>query len=275
MQKFLVALSLTLVMLGCEAREPTQSETSASTVSTQAPEPKASKPTKADPNLREELLERARKRNGGKEPTHAELLDELMRKAAEEAGAVPHKEDLRIVPKGAKPEIIIKGDKITYNGKQLVLGSSLSAWEKIIGKPTRRYDDRAPILVVWDDKGFHAMADDKNKVDQIEFFLNKRPPDPYKGLVTHSADGTPLKPDVDYSPKKSFSGYLELDGFGIDAKTEFWELQATAKRERRLTCGTRDCTHPTGSLGGDSGVLYFTLNRNDAHGNIYEFSIGR
>lgn len=131
---------------------------------------------------------------------------------------------------------------------------------------------------VWDDIGIQAGTKPGGKrgaVTYLTIFLNKRPIDPYKGLVTHNPDGTLITPDVDYAPKQAFSGYLELDGFGIDAKTEFWELLSTANPERRLTCGTRDCTHPTGSLGGNSGVLYLTTNRNDEHGNIYEFSIGR
>ena len=272
MKRILVTLSLALVMLGCEAKEPEKLEITAPAASTQTPEPTANTPT---PGLREELLERARKRKGGKEPTQFDLFNELMRKGAEKAGAIPDYGKPRIVPKGAKPEIIIKGDKITYNGKQLVLGASLREWEKIFGKPTRRDEDKPPVLLVWDSLGFHIMADNKKKVDQIKIYINKRPIDPYKGLVTHNPDGTPITPDVDYTPKQAFSGYLELDGFGIDAKTEFWELLSTANPERRLTCGTRDCTHPSGSLGGNSGVLYFTTNRNDEHGTIYEFSISK
>lgn len=275
MKRILVTLSLALVMMGCEAREPAQQEASPPVASTQALEPSAHTPKTADPGLREELLEKARKRKGGKEPTQLDLFNELMRKGAEKAGAIPDYGKPRIVPKGAKPEIVIKGDKITYNGKQLVLGASLREWERILGKPNRRDEDKPPALLVWDNLGFHVMADTKNKVDQIKIYINKRPIDPYKGLVTHNPDGTPITPDVDYAPKQAFSGYLELDGFGIDAKTEFWELLSTANPERRLTCGTRDCTHPSGSLGGNSGVLYLTTNRNDEHGTIYEFSIGR
>lgn len=272
MKRLLVTLSLALTILGCEAKEPAKPET--------MPYPTSAERTNAasevpNPGLRKELLERARKRNGGKEPTEMDLVKELMRKAAEESGSIPRYENLRIVPRGAKPEIIIKGDKVTYNGKRLILGSSLREWEKVLGKPNRRSEGKLAHLFVWDSFGFDLVTDTKNKVDQIKIYINKRPVDPYEGLVTHSADGSPIKPDVDYAPKQAFSGYLELDGFGIDAKTELWELLSTANFERRLTCGTRDCTHPSGSLGGNSGVLYLTTNRNDEHGNIYEFSIGR
>jgi len=275
MKRLLVTLSLALVMLGCEAKEPAQLEASPPAASAQTPKPDVNTPKTVDPGLREELLEKARKRNGGREPTQLDLFNELMRKGAEKAGAVPDYGKPRIVPKGAKPEIVIKGDKITYNGKQLVLGTSLREWEKTLGKPTRRSEGKLAHLFVWDYFGFDLVTDTKNKVDQIKIYINKRPIDPYKNLVTHNPDGTPITPDVDYTPKQAFSGYLELDGFGIDAKTELWELLSTANPERRLTCGTRDCTHPSGSLGGNSGVLYLTTNRNDEHGNIYEFSIGR
>ena len=272
MKRILATLSLALVMLGCEAGEPAKLETTAPAASTQTPEPTANTPT---PGLREELLEKARKRKGGKEPTQFDLFNELMRKGAEKAGAIPDYGKPRIVPKGAKPEIVIKDDKITYNGKQLVLRAHLSKWEKVLGQASRRSEGKLAHLFVWDNLGLDLVTDTRNTVDQIKIYINKRPIDPYKGLVTHNPDGTPITPDVDYTPKQAFSGYLELDGFGIDAKTEFWELLSTANPERRLTCGTRDCTHPSGSLGGNSGVLYFTTNRNDEHGNIYEFAISR
>lgn len=275
MKRLLVTLSLALTILGCEAKEPAKPET--------MPYPTSAERTNAasevpNPGLRKELLERARKRNGGKEPTEMDLVKELMRKAAEESGSVPRYENLRIVPRGAKPEIIIKGDKVIYNGKRLEFGKSIDEWKKYF--PPQARCDSGPLATacVWDSIGIQAGTTPGSKgrgVSYLTIFVNKRPVDAYEGLVTHSADGTPIKPDVDYSPKKAFSGYLELDGFGIDAKTELWELLSTANPERRLTCGTRDCTHPSGTLGGNSGVLYLTTNRNDEHGNIYEFSIGR
>lgn len=201
-----------------------------------------------------------------------------MLKGAEKAGAIPDYGKPRIVPKGAKPEIVIKDDKIMFNGRLLQFGKPINEWKKIFMSKARCDSNKIATACVWDDIGIQAGTKPGGKrgaVTYLTIFLNKRPIDPYKGLVTHNPDGTLITPDVDYAPKQAFSGYLELDGFGIDAKTEFWELLSTANPERRLTCGTRDCTHPTGSLGGNSGVLYLTTNRNDEHGNIYEFSIGR
>lgn len=108
-----------------EAKEPAQQEASPPVASTQVLKPAANTPKTADPGLREELLEKARKRKGGKEPTQLDLFNELMLKGAEKAGAIPDYGKPRIVPKGAKPEIVIKDDKIMFNGRLLQFGKPL------------------------------------------------------------------------------------------------------------------------------------------------------
>jgi hypothetical protein len=196
-----------------------------------------------------------------------------MHEAKLATGGIKEPGQPRIIGKGAKPKVIVSGENITYNGKPLIIGATLREWESILGIPTRRYIKQPPSLLVWDNLGFHIFAGEKNKVDQLKIYINKRPPDAYAGLVTHGADGKPVEPSIDYSPQKPFSGYLEIDGFGIDAKTEFWEIVKTANPKRNLHCPLRDCSHPSGSMGDNSGSIYFILNRGDERGNIYELSI--
>lgn len=269
MRPFLIAAPLIFALAACEAKQESKITPPAAEVSTPAP-PKTISKTK--PSTREELIERARKRHG-REPTLLDVFDEAMHEAKLATGSVKEPGQPRVVEKGAKPEVSITGERITYNQKELKFDQSLNDWERILGKPTRRDVAKAPKLLVWDELGFDVLADKKNRIKQITFYINKRPPDPYAGLVTHGADGKPVEPSIDYSPQKPFSGYLEIDGFGIDAKTEFWEIVKTANPKRNLHCPLRDCSHPSGSMGDNSGSIYFILNRGDERGNIYELSI--
>lgn len=279
MKSLLLTLSLALVILGCEAKEPVKTESAAPPASAQTQVPTASTSKTVTPGLREELLEKARARKGGEEPTQLDLFNELMRKGAEKAGAIPDYGKPRIVPQGAKPEIIIKGDKVTYNGKLLAFGRPINEWKKILTSKARCDSTKLATACVWDDIGVQAGSTIGSKHEAVSYLtiiLNKRPLDSYKELEKDIPNGgATMNPSIDYSPKQAFSGYLELDGFGIDAKTEFWELLKTANPERNLRCGIRDCTHPGGALSSGSGALYLTTNRNDEHGNIYEFSISQ
>ncbi len=276
--RLVIALLMTFALPACQAKEAM----APTAPGTQPPADAQKQVDALKPGLREEIYQKARKRNGGKEPTTLDLWDELVRKAGEETGAMKSYGKPRIVAKGAKPEIVInrEGD-ITYNGKPLELGADIKDWEAIIGRGYRhRGDDKPPKLLAWDDLGIDVLtgyaADDKDKVKQLTLYLNKRPKDPYEGMVTTRPDGTPIKPLPDFTPRQAFTGYLELDGFGIDAKTEFWEILTTANPARNLRCGLRDCSHPHGALFGKTdGSLYLILNRGDEHGNIYEFTISR
>ena len=207
------------------------------------------------------------------------IYNKAVGKAKSALESVLEVEKPRQVNRAAKPEIIIKDSQLFYNGKELVLGASLAEWQKILGKHSRTGQDRPAILYIWDELGLQVLtgqpAEELGKVEQIKIYLLKNPI--YEGMYreTHSPDGKPLPPYVDRAPKKTFSGYLELDGFGIDAKTEFRELRAAAKPSRKLKCGNLDCSTPSGGLGGNSGVITLHLNRRSDRGNINEFVIGQ
>lgn len=72
--------------------------------------------------------------------------------------------------------------------------------------------------------------------------------------------------------RRAFSGYLELDGFGIDSKAKFWEVQSETRDRRKLTCGLRECSHPGGAFGKNANI-FLILNGNSDQATLRQFSI--
>ena len=207
------------------------------------------------------------------------IYNKALDKAKSALESVLEVEKPRQVNRAAKPEIIIKDGQLFYNGKELVMGASLAEWQEILGKPSRTDDGLPPpILFIWDNLGITVLTgqdtETRGKVTQIKIYFLKNPMYAKVYIERYSADGKPLPP-YEPSPKKTFSGYLELDDFGIDAKTEFHELRAAAKPSRKLKCGNLDCSTPSGRFGSNSGVITLYLNRRSDRGNINEFIIGR
>lgn len=170
---------------------------------------------------------------------------------------------------------MIKGSQITFEGKVLRIGEPLSRWKQVLPQDRRCSEESAgTAFCIWPSLALDVGTDhrDRSRVQSFTVHLNLEPKDPYAGLVTQLPDGTPIKPQPDWSHKKAFPGYLELDGFGIDAMTKFWEIRSRADPKRKLRCGLRDCSHPMGLLG-ESVKLYLRLNRNDEQGNVYEFNV--
>ena len=262
----LMVLLLSAAMPACQAKDGAK-DGGAATV--------ADKPVveSQHPSLRDEIFERAKKPKGGKESTKLDLLNELMQKGAEEAGVIKDYGKPRIVPKGGKPEIIIKGDQIFINGKSVAISQPINEWKKVLPK-TAVCRERVRVTCKWESLGIEVSTQSISNTAIYDFtiYFNLEPPDPYAGLVTHRPDGTPVAPKKDYRPKHPFPGYFELDGYGIDAKTEFWEIRASVDPERELRCGVRDCSHPHGGFS-DKASLYLRLNRANEYGNLYEFTI--
>lgn len=206
-------------------------------------------------------------------PLIQEVWKEVLRKGAEGARAVKNVGKPRVVPKGATPEIIIKKDEIRIDDKPLTIGESLEQWKKNI--PEKPVCDSKPprILCVWDRLGLQVLTQSVSNPSVVEFkiYLHLEQLHPY-GVATHRPDGTPRPPPQDTRPKHPFPGYLELDGYGIDAKSQFWEIRAGSDPWRELRCGVRDCAHPHGAFS-DSATLYLRLNKSTEYGNVYELSI--
>jgi hypothetical protein len=178
-----------------------------------------------------------------------------------------------LATKSAAPTVIVAGDSITYAGKRARLNSSLNEWRSLLGSSPRHHAE-LPNIYVWDDLGIQLVTASAKPygVKQIKVYLNLKPRDPAEDLFTTNPDGTPATKLPTPHPHKPFTGYLELDGFGIDAQSQFWEIRARADRARNLDCGLRDCSHPHGAFGPRGGV-YLRLDRNDEFGRVYEFSV--
>jgi len=181
----------------------------------------------------------------------------------------------RVVAKGAKPELVIQGDAITFDGRPLVLGSTIDQWKATIGTAPRHLPELATIYV-WDDLGMRVMTslDHPTRVTQLTVQVNPQPIDPYEGLVTKSPDGSAVQRAPVITPRKTFAGYLELDGYGIDAKTTFADIRSSVNPTRGLRCGLRDCSHPHGAFGSDGGI-YLLLTGSDEKAQVQEFVVNR
>jgi hypothetical protein len=252
------------VASGCKATE--QSEASNTTASAA----ETSEAAASGAALRHEIDRRARAHNGGKEPTKLELFNELLGKAQEQAGAGKNYGKPRVVARGARPEIVVKGSQVIVNGNALAVGvSDLNEWRGSLG-PESRHETGTYVLYLWDRLGITLVTNaDGNKITQFDVALNLEPKEPW---IPTRPDGSSKSEPPDYRPKSPFPGYLELDGHGIDAKTKFWEIRASADPKRNLRCNPRDCSHPHGRFS-DSANLYLRLNSATEYGNLYEFTI--
>lgn len=207
-----------------------------------------------------------------KETTYWDRWNNLVEEAKKAAGAIKDYGRPRLIKRGATPEIILSGGEVRYNGKLLRLGASIDEWSDILGRNHRDYPYYG--TSTWDDLGIELVIDKKDKktVIQMTIYVTLEPPDPYRGLVTHHPDGTPIKPTYDTRPQKPFPGYLELDNFGIDAETKFWEIRQQASADRNFSCAL-DCSHPYAYFS-DSANLFMRLNSGSEYGELYELGIG-
>jgi hypothetical protein len=220
-----------------------------------------------------EIYEKATGLKGGADPTTLGLFNDLMNKAGKRVGAVKDYGKPRVVARGAKPEIIISGESIVVDGRRLRIGDSLETWKKALpGKPSCWGSDS--VNCSWDQLGIQVgtYRNAPARVTGISILLSKKPADPYVALPRYSPNGKLVPSPIDRGPKHPFPGYFELDGHGIDAKSEFWEVRANADPKRKLRCGTIDCSHPHGGFS-DKASLYLRLNSADEYGNVYEFVV--
>lgn len=201
-------------------------------------------------------------------------LDLLKEKATDTVDRIKNFGRPRIVKKGAKPNIILKDEKIFFNEKQLVFGQSLESWKKIIGKDARCSVWKGkPLSCKWDEFGISVGStyDNPGIVNHITIFFQKDV-DTFNAASNALEDGKPIILSKD--PKKMFSGYFEMDGFGIDNKTKYWEIKNSIEGKRKLGCGFRDCANPRG-IYGDDIELYLTMNRGDEYGELYRIELSQ
>lgn len=211
-------------------------------------------------------------------PAHQRTWADVWNEGAKATGAVKAWGKPRQVPKGGKPEIILKGTEVYLDGEQMRLGQgqSFAYWQQKIGGDPRC--DRAYNgyqVCIWDELGLvlRSASASNEMLGGIEIHLRLRPQDPYAGLVTTRPDGTPATPPLDVWPHRPFPGYLVLDGFGIDAKTKLWEVFQASKPERNLGCGLRSCEFVRGILGPLTSLDMRTNSRSE-DGELYEVHVG-
>ena len=204
-----------------------------------------------------------------------EKLDALKNRAISETQGVKNQIAPRVVAKEKKPEVIIKNESIYFNGVKLALGDSLQTWKDALsGKP--RCNKGRIVVCVWEEYGLQLGTDDS--LNPRARFLNI-----YVSFVDDEGNdlGRSFYPDGksnlainDWQVHEVFPGYLELDGYGIDSSSMFWEIKSEVNKKRNLSCGIRDCATPVGAFG-DDGELQFRLNGNHERSTVRKFSISR
>lgn len=199
-------------------------------------------------------------------------ISELKKKAMLELGMIKSAESKKNVKKGKRPEIILLQDKIYFNAKELRLGYSLESWKKIIpGAP--RCNGPKISLCIWDELGIDIglASEGAHKVKFLNIQISMSKGDKEKNNVNYP-DGRRAGELLDLNPYNVFPGYLELDGFGIDAGTEFWEIRRNVNQDRLLDCGLRDCSHPSGAFG-ESAHIYLRLDSGSRYGRLRQISV--
>ncbi|SEN37491.1 hypothetical protein SAMN05428959_1011422 [Duganella sp. CF517] len=202
-----------------------------------------------------------------------EKLEALKNKAVAETQDLKQLGTPRIVSKGRKPEIIIKDEFIYFNGKKLFMGASLQAWKNgLAGSP--RCSKDGIVICVWEEYGLQlGTGEGKDpKVKFINIYLSFVDEDGKDLGRENYPGGKAALPTDDWQVHEAFPGYLELDGYGIDANSKFWEIKAGTKNKRELRCGIKDCATPRGAFG-DRGELQFRLNGSRETSTIRKFSV--
>jgi hypothetical protein len=178
----------------------------------------------------------------------------------------------RFVPRGAKPEIIVEGERLFIAGTHVMISQPFEIWAQAIPGTPRCNSDRN-LTCNWDDLGITVLTEG-NLAKEFSVYLNL---EPWRHWATKAPDGTPIPPTPDPRPKHPFPGYFEWDGYGIDANTRFWEIRASVSPERNVRCDlfTNSCGNTTARFNDHAKIyleLYQTIHEN---GRLASFAIAR
>lgn len=180
----------------------------------------------------------------------------------------------RVVPRGAKPELIIRrtgideyrqpvfNDGLRYNGKRLNQGDTVDKAIEVFGVD---YIINKELDYEWVSKGITVISDNSDvrrgikegrgheTIEVVYFRLNM-----WKGWSSE---------DPDY-PYSVFKGFIELDGAGIDNKTTVNDISALANREGLvgahpyITCWGSRSSCQVGTFYGKTGIeINFILSK--------------
>jgi hypothetical protein len=180
-----------------------------------------------------------------------------------------------VVARNAKPEVIVTADRIFIDKKEVIMGQHIDIWKRVIpGEP--RCNAAVNVACDWDASGITLLTKD-GLVDTFELHFIIRP---WLNLVTHSPSGKPFNLPPDPRPKNPFRGYLELDGYGIDAETQFRNIRdnvnaANQKRNVRCDLFTNNCGS-TIAYFSKTATIYFSLDQTTSErGTLSTFAIAR
>jgi len=208
-----------------------------------------------------------------KEPTMLDRWNEVRRQAAIATGAITTYPPPRRVKRYAKPEIIINGSNIFFDGKPLEFGRPLNEWKNILNR-IPHCDKTGMEWCVWEDLGLEVSTRTKSNfgVSTVNIKLSISQ-DLVEETRASPPDGTTDNTSkADWLARHPFTGYLEIDGFGIDKETKFWELQSSIDSRRNLRCGIRSCEFPSGMFG-PSSMIDLHLNGGSESATIEEIKI--
>ncbi|WP_146120508.1 MULTISPECIES: hypothetical protein [Pseudomonas] len=185
----------------------------------------------------------------------------------------------RIVPKGAKPEVIIRrtgiessgnpyfADGILYNGQRITITDTPARAIEVFGPDFRVYQSRH----IWDNLGISMHV-----ATPSQSFNNKPKPKYIKSISIDLNPPPPGEPISPTEPSHYFSGHLDLDGAGIDSKTKIWEVRALADRSGLsgghpyIICIQSRTVCEVQSLGDErSDEVSFWTDKDHANGKIY------
>lgn len=200
------------------------------------------------------------------------ILTELKRKAEREIKPAVNASTPGQVKKGASPELILINKGIFFNGKQLQLGNSLESWKKIIPGNPRCFEGKMT-LCVWDQLGLEVGTDQKNGKNVRFINISLRFDDTNKDLVGNGSSITDDSEGKDgFNPHHVFSGYLEINGFGIDAGSRFIDIRNSSAENRKIQCGLLDCINPNGYFADDANIYFYLEGRYES-GRILRIAI--
>lgn len=139
----------------------------------------------------------------------------------------------RIVPRGARPEIVIRrtgigsfgdayfADGILFNGQRITINDPPSRAIEVFGNDFRVHKG----IHIWDKIGISMYTTTPSQ------HRNGKPQNRYISTISIILNPTPEDmPNDPSNPSQFFSGYLELDGAGIDKNTKIWEVRALHDR---------------------------------------------
>lgn len=164
------------------------------------------------------------------------------------------------VSRNKYPAIVIKGGRVFIDGKLLWLGDAMAVWKAAIPGTPRCSEPQLIVVCNWDELGVQ-IGSGQNDMTNVT----------YMNINLAAEENFFLEKD-DFSPKKVFRGYLELDGMSIDSTTKYGAIRRNIDPRRNMTCGIRRCTEPTAAFN-SAATIHLSLKGVSDQSQLYSFSL--